>query len=215
MEPIKPKKTIQLKYYFLSLLGIFLAFFIIAGFTDFNAELSKAWLVQDPLQKADAIIVLGGGVDAKTGEMSFKTKERVLSGARLFQQEWASVVVVTGGRVGKNPFAEAPTMAELLQQNGVPAQAIIQEAQAENTWENAQQALTIAQAQGWTKLIVLTSDFHTYRACKFFRDQGGNIICRAADRSIITQKTFTKRLLSTKVVLREYLANCYYWLKGK
>ncbi|MFA6588629.1 MAG: YdcF family protein [Patescibacteria group bacterium] len=215
MEPVKPKKTIQLKYYFATLLGVLVAFFLLAGFTDFNAGLSKVWLVQDPLQKADAIVVLGGGVDAKTGEMSFKTRERVLSGAQIFNEHLAPKIVVTGGRVGRNPFAEAPTMAELLQQNGVPAQAIIQEAQAENTWENAQQTLTIAQDQGWTKIIILTSDFHTYRACKFFRELGGNIICRAADRSLINQKTFSRRLLSTKVVLREYLANCYYWLKGK
>ncbi|RJO59204.1 YdcF family protein [Candidatus Parcubacteria bacterium] len=208
-------KNSKLKYYFSALAGILVVFFGLAGFTDINAALSKVWLTQEPLQKAEVLIILGGGIDSKTGKLSFKSQERVLSGAQLFQQGYAPAIIVAGGKVGKNPFAEAPAMAELLQKNGVPAEAIIQENQSENTWENAQNALAIAKLRRFQKIIVLTSDFHTYRACKFFRQLGGEVICRAADRDVINQKTFVRRLLSTKVLLREYAANCYYWLKGR
>jgi len=215
MDTQKFQPVSRLRYYIIALFGIFTVFFLLAGFTDVNAGLSKVWLTQNPLQKADALVILGGGINAKTGEMSIKTEERTLSGAELFKNDVAPIVIVAGGKVGKNPYPEAPAMAELLMLKGVPFESIVQEDQSENTWENAQNVIAITRANNWKKLIVLTSDFHTYRACKFFREQGVDIICRSADRNVINQHTFKRRILGSKAVLREFAANCYYWLKGK
>ena len=93
------------------------------------------------------------------------------TGAQLFlNDKIAPVVVVTGGKVGSNPFAEAPAMAKLLQQLGVVENNIIQEAEAQNTLENAANVIAIGRKLGWKSIIVLTSDFHTRRACAFFRN---------------------------------------------
>ena len=200
------------------LLGITLVIgFILCGFTDFNAYMARLWVEQQPLEPADAIVILGGGVDAKTGKLSFKTEERVRTGAQLYQDErLAPVLVVSGGKVGENPYAEAPAMAELLQELGVVENNILQDDESQNTLENATNVVSLGKKLGWRNIIVVTSDFHTSRACEFFRRADAPpVICRAADRSLVPQKTFSRRLQSTKVVLREYLANCYYWITGK
>jgi len=107
-------------------------------------------------------------------------------------------------------------MSKLLQKLGVVENNIIQENQAQNTLENAANVVAIGRKLGWRSIIVLTSDFHTNRACTFFRRAGAPpVICRAADRSTVAQSSPLRRLQSMKGVLREYLANCYYWLRGK
>ena len=198
------------------LIGVALVLFLLSGFTNVNAVLGRAWLEEQPLQYADALVVLGGGIDAQTGQLSFKTEERVRSAAALFKDARpAPYFVVTGGKVGDNPYAEAPAMAKLAQSLGVVENDIIQEDQAQNTLENAANVIALGKKYGWEKYIVLTSDFHTSRACTFFRNAGAQVVCRSADRNTIQQRTFTRRLQGTKVVLREYAANLYYWLTGK
>jgi uncharacterized SAM-binding protein YcdF (DUF218 family) len=196
-------------------IGIVFILFLICGLTDINVLLSKPLIEQGPLAPADALVILGGGINSRTGLLSFKTEERVRSGARIFSQGFAPLVVVTGGKVGENTYAEAPAMAQLLQKLGVVENQIVQEDQAQNTLENAQNVMAIARERNWQKLIILTSDFHTSRACTFFRRDGAEVICRAADRSTVEQHTFSRRIQSTFVVLREYAANIYYSLKGK
>ena len=191
--------------------------FLLAAFTNFNVLLSHTWLEQQPLQPADAIVVLGGGIDPKTGALSFKTEERVRTGAKYFLEDHlAPVIMVTGGKVGSNPYAEAPAMAELLQNLGVVENNILQDDEAQNTLENAANVVALGKKLGWRNIIVVTSDFHTSRACTFFRRADAPpVICRAADRSLVQQRSVNRRLQSTKVVLREYVANMFYWLTGK
>ena len=107
-------------------------------------------------------------------------------------------------------------MAKLLEQLGVKENYILQDDQAQNTLQNAANVIAIGRKLGWKSVIVLTSDFHTSRACTFFRRAGAPpVICRAADRSTVSQSSPLRRWQSTKVVLREYVANYYYWLIGK
>ena len=199
------------------LIGALLVFAMLSAFTNLNVGLGRVWLEQGPLQPVDALVILGGGINEETGVLSFKTEERVRTGAQLFlKDKIAPVVVVTGGKVGRNPFAEAPAMAKLLQQLGVIENNIIQEDQAQNTLQNAANVVAIGRKLGWKSIIVLTSDFHTSRACTFFRRAGAPpVTCRAADRSTVAQSSPVRRLQSMKGVIREYVANCYYWLIGK
>ncbi len=199
------------------LIGTLVLFVIFSVFTNFNVMLGRVWLEQQPLKPVDALVILGGGVNEETGVLSFKTEERVRTGAYLFlKDKIAPVVVVTGGKVGTNPYAEAPAMAKLLQQLGVKENFILQDDRAQNTLQNADNVVALGRKLGWQSIIVLTSDFHTSRACTFFRNAGAPpVTCRAADRSTVSQSSLNRRLQSMKGVLREYIANCYYWLTGK
>jgi len=197
--------------------GVLVLGTLLAGLTDLNVTLSRPWVEQQPLAPADALVILGGGVDAKTGKVSFKTEERVRTGAKLFLDDRiAPVIVVSGGKVGKNPYAEAPAMAELLQKLGIIENNILQDDESKNTLESAANITFLGKKLGWRNMIVLTSDYHTSRACTFFRRAGAPpVICRAADRSTVAQNSFSRRLQSTEGVLREHIANSYYWLIGK
>ncbi len=200
-----------------ALIGTLLVFVILTGFTNLNVVLGRALIEQEPLKNVDALVILGGGIDQDTGVLGFKTEERVRTGAQLFlKNKIAPVVVVTGGKTHNNPFAEAPAMAKLLEQLGVKENFILQDDKAQNTLENAANVVAMGKRLGWKSIIVLTSDFHTSRACTFFRRAGAPpVTCRAADRKTVSQNSPIRRWESTKAVLREYAANVYYWLIGR
>ncbi len=60
-------------------------------------------------------------------------------------------------------------MAELLQELGVPAAAILQESNSRTTRENRDESLPILQAHGIRRILLVTSALHMLRALALFR----------------------------------------------
>jgi uncharacterized SAM-binding protein YcdF (DUF218 family) len=118
------------------------------------------WVVADPLQHADALIVLGD--DNFSGD-------RAARAAELFQAGWAPQVVASGRML--RPYSG---VAELIQRDlegrGVPAAAIVPFAHhAENTLGEAQALRDLVAQQHWHRILVVTSNYHTRRARYIFR----------------------------------------------
>ncbi len=118
------------------------------------------WVVSDPLQHADALIVLGD--DNFSGD-------RAARAAELFQAGWAPQVVASGRML--RPYAG---VAELIQHDlegrGVPAAAIVTFAHhAENTLGEAQALRGLVAQRHWHRILVVTSNYHTRRARYIFR----------------------------------------------
>ncbi|MEW6046058.1 MAG: YdcF family protein [Bacillota bacterium] len=120
--------------------------------------LARFLVVFDPPARADAIIVLGGD-----------WKGRIQKGIQLYKEGFAKTLVVTGGRLIAPDRTEADYLAEVARRAGVPASAIIKEPRPNSTWQDAVFTAEIARAQGWQRVIVVTSDWHSRRAAMTFR----------------------------------------------
>ncbi len=132
-----------------------------------------------PLQQlptADAIVVLGGLVEAaappRRPEMNLGAAvDRIWYAARLYRAGKAPRILVSGGKLpwsgGEQP--ESSVMAELLQELGVPAAAILQESNSRTTRENRDESLPILQAHGIRRILLVTSALHLPRALALFR----------------------------------------------
>lgn len=110
------------------------------------------WLlcVEQPLsQSVEAIVVLGGDPG-----------DRVPHAAELYLKGSASLVIVAG---------DGGLMAHSLEAAGVPRSAIIQEVDSTTTWENARNVSPILRKHGITKVVLVTSWWHTRRALACFR----------------------------------------------
>jgi uncharacterized SAM-binding protein YcdF (DUF218 family) len=119
----------------------------------------ESWIVEDPLVRADAIIVLS--------DDNFYA-DRSSHAADLFRHGMAPLVVASGRRL--RPYAG---IAELMQhdliERGVPKDKILAIAHnAENTREEAQALLPQAIDHKWRSVIVVTSNYHTRRARYIF-----------------------------------------------
>ena len=115
----------------------------------------ESLVVEDPLEKSDAIIILS--------DDNFYA-DRATRAAEIFRQGLAPVVVASGVRL--RPYAGiAELMAHDLFDRGVPKDSIITYPQdADNTREEAEALKKLLQAKRWKSVIVVTSNYHTRRA---------------------------------------------------
>lgn len=115
-------------------------------------------IVQDPLDRADVIVVLSGG----------RRDERVRQAAELFHQGNAPLVMLSGGEemVGIS-IPELQRRQALAHQ--IPASRLLFETGSTSTGEQARFLRPILERRGVRRAIVVTSSFHTRRTRYLFR----------------------------------------------
>ena len=119
---------------------------------------------EDPLEHADAIVVLAGA-----------PVERWREGLDLYRDGWAPRIVLSPGIVDEAELElrrngiRFPSDAErardaMIQMNVPPAAIEILPASLDNTAQEAAAARDLATRSGWMRLIVVTSKYHTRRS---------------------------------------------------
>jgi uncharacterized SAM-binding protein YcdF (DUF218 family) len=124
---------------------------------------------EDPLERADVIVVLAG-----------QRAERWLEAVDLRKEGWAPTIVLSPGRI--EPAEEElrvrgitfPATFELIRgairQLGVPEDAVIvMPGSVDNTAHEAAAARRMAIEAGWRRLLVVTSKYHARRTGFAFR----------------------------------------------
>ncbi len=123
--------------------------------------------------EADAAIVLGAPPWAD-GSPTPMLLERLVAGAGLYHAGLVPRVLVTGGRGpdARHAEPEALVMARQLEALGVPASAILVEARATSTAENARLSAELLLPAGHRDVWIVTQPFHLRRALLWFRRAG-------------------------------------------
>ncbi len=186
--------------------------FLLVALTPFNNWISAPLVTRETAKPADAVIVLGGGLEkgCKVGKL---VQERLLEGVALMQQGFSQTVVLTGGKVPKQPCYESIEMERYAESKGIPVSQIITEQQSTSTEENARFSKPLLVSKNIKTLLLVTSPFHTHRACGVFRKQGIAVTCIPAD-PVLGKGNLLDRLKLFKGIVREYGATVYYKLKG-
>ena len=211
-----------------------------------NAWVSQ-WLVKSlewqnlppaELPKAEAIVVLGGGIKPATPprpsvDMS-EAGDRIIHGAELYRQGKAPLLVLSGGRIdwkdGGPP--ESQDMADIAEIMGVPPEAIAQEPDSLNTYENAANVRKILAAKEIDgSVLLVTSAIHMPRSLLVFRHQGINVIAAPTDFLVTQNDSFegegstwqatllnlvpdAYKLQQSTKALKEYIGLVVYRLRG-
>ncbi len=140
-------------------------------------EERSAALTAAVVPRADAIVVLGGGLRAqlppRTAVEVNEAGDRLLTGIRLLRSDRAPVLLLSGGRVsftGADPApAEARSARQLALELGVPARRILLSDGARTTAEEARDLDRIGRARGWRSVLLVTSALHMPRAVATLR----------------------------------------------
>ena len=101
--------------------------------------------------KADVIVILGGG-----------SHERPAHAAELFKEHAASRIIISG-------LGDGEINRRLLLAAGVPAGAIELETESRTTRENAEFTIKLLREEKLTRVIIVTSWYHSRRALACFR----------------------------------------------
>jgi uncharacterized SAM-binding protein YcdF (DUF218 family) len=136
----------------------------------------------------DAIVVLGGGIAPAIPPWLpdpdlNAAADRMWHAARLYKQGVAAKVIVSGGDVlgrygGVSSDTEAGAMAQFLTDLGVPASAIVSEAQSVNTRENIRLVRALVQDK---PVALVTSGLHMPRAVRLASRYGLNVAAFPTD----------------------------------
>ena len=124
---------------------------------------------EDSLQKADAILMLGGA-----------RAERCLEAFELYKAGYAPVIVLSPGRLeqaelllrdrGVRLPLEVDLQRDVLRQLGVPPERTLTlPVSVDNTAQEAEALHDFVRARGWRRVIVVTSKYHTRRSRFGFR----------------------------------------------
>ncbi|MEB3357240.1 MAG: YdcF family protein [Synechococcales bacterium] len=212
----------------------------LAGNAWVSASLVRSLEVQHvptaELPNADAIVVLGGSVRPQVPPRPWvevsEEGDRPLYGALLYREGKAPRVILSGGRISwmSDGSPESEDMATILKAMGVPAEAILQDPDSLNTYENAVNVKQILEENGMNRILLVTSALHMPRSLMIFRKLGIEAIAAPTDfwelRQVEEESLPTIRALLIKAIpdasnlesftraLKEYIGIVVYRLRG-
>lgn len=165
-------------------------------------------VIADPLEKADAIVMLSGG-----GE------ERIRETIRLYQEEYAQIIILTEtGAVLKGYNAEFSKEQRLIFIDAeIPATSIwITPHHAASTRDEAKDVRALVNNRNVRALIVVTDPYHTLRTRmiwnEVFADNGIKIIVRPTRDSWYRSTTWWLSPEGWRNTLNEYVKLASYIL---
>ena len=177
------------------------------------------------VNSADAIVVLSGmvrtidsanGLEYEWGEAS----DRIFAGIDLIQENKASVLVLTGGKlpwsVGK---PEGEHLRDIAEKLGVPSDVILLTENVQNTDQEAKAVAKLLNKKV-PNIILVTSAFHMPRAQKVFESAGiavspfaVDFLSRAGNTKIMDFIPNAEAFKDTSFFVRELIGRLYYNLK--
>lgn len=167
---------------------------------------AHGWIVDEPLEKAQAIVVLGG--DSRAGD-------RVRYAVSLYKDGWAPRLVLSGAPI-RTYFNETELMAREARELGVPADhLILAPTGASSTLEEALKLRPVLAEHNFRKVIVVTSNFHTRRAKQIFlgvyRPRGTIVRVSAAPDQGFDPAAWWRTREGRKLLFLELLKWSYTW----
>lgn len=165
-------KVIRKGFCLCLLIGI-LFFGIVEGFiiNDFHAKAKPG---------ADYVIVLGA--QWKSHGPSYVLQKRLDKAVEYLQANPDTKVIVSGGQGSNEPISEAAGMAEYLENAGISQERILQEDRSTNTNENLSFSSTFLD-KNVDEVVIVTNNFHVFRAVKIAQKQGYTHVEGLAARS--------------------------------
>jgi uncharacterized SAM-binding protein YcdF (DUF218 family) len=154
--------------------------------------------------KGDILILLSAAADDANG-ISYSSYWR----ARMAVLAWKNggfKIVVISGKTG-------PGILNFLVAEGVPRNAIISESRSNSTRENALYTADLIEHMPGKK-VLLTSDFHMYRAIRAFRKVGIMASPEAAPDVLHGTEHWTGRFSGFETMMLETAKIAYYRLRG-
>ena len=176
--------------------------------------------------KADAIVVLGGHIQGNRHNwFEDFNRDLVVSresvAAQLYKAQRSDLILLSGGAL-KGPVSDTATMSRSLQNMGIPAEAIIQETQSQNTLENARLTDKTLRDLERQQILLVTSALHMPRAMTAFDDQPMTV----TPAPLPTQINWPKgrampiwmpdlhTLLASQTIIKEYVGLILYWVRA-
>lgn len=187
--------------------------FIISFFVIEALIISESISKQDHIVEADYVIILGAGLEGD--QLSKRLEKRLIKGLEYLKNNENSKVIVSGGQGEDEYISEAEAMGRYLLENGIEKDRISSEDRSTSTLENLLFSRRIIASSIDTsstdasntdtpnpqitdpKILIVTSDYHMYRAIMIAEQLGMNCQGFASDSELAVKANY---------LIREYFA---------
>ena len=169
-----------------------------------------AWWAQaysGPIEqpKGDILILLSAAADDKYGGISYSSYWRARQALLAWQTGGFKKIVICGGG--------DPGILNFLLADGIPREAFVTERRSVSTRENAIETARLIQNLPGKK-VLLTSDFHMYRAIRVFRKLGIEAAPMAVPDVLHSTEHWNGRFQAFETMLGESAKIVYYAIRG-
>jgi uncharacterized SAM-binding protein YcdF (DUF218 family) len=154
--------------------------------------------------KGDVLIILSAAGDERGG-ISFSSYWRARYALLAWQTGGFKKIVISGGG--------GPGILNFLIAEGVPRQAVVAEWRSNSTRENALDTARLVQDMPGEK-VLLTSDFHMFRAVRVFRKLGINVTPMPVPDVLRSAEHWNGRFPAFETMLVESNKILYYGIRG-
>jgi uncharacterized SAM-binding protein YcdF (DUF218 family) len=189
----------------------------IVAFTNLIDAPARSFIRRDALPpQADAVVVLSGGV-TRDGFIPQQGTDRLRKALELMRANVAPTLVVTRERIEAHS-GEVSSVADqdkLIALAGV--NSVLSTGWARSTHDEAAYVSAIAKRRGWSHVVLVTSAFHSRRACATFEKAGLRVSCVPADSrdvSVNTLETPRDRIEAFKMWIYELAGTVRYKQMG-
>jgi len=173
---------------------------------------AEAYSVPPSLVPADAIVVLGSGLEWD-GSLTTESMRRLLFGLRLYKKGLAPVLLLSGpGRDDTAP--EATVRSKIAVELGVPPSAIIQLTDVKTTREEALQSAAVMKPRGVKHVLLVTAPLHMRRSKMVFEAAGFDVSAAPSDNFPVAAKDPVDRMTLFGYLFMHSAGFLYYRLAG-
>jgi uncharacterized SAM-binding protein YcdF (DUF218 family) len=154
--------------------------------------------------RGDVLILLSAAAD-DLGGISYSSYWRAREALFAWQTAGFKKIVISGGG--------GPGILNYLLAEGIPREAIVAEWRSTSTRENGIETARLIQGMPGKK-VLLTSDFHMYRALRVFRKLGIEVTPMAVPDVLHSTEHWNGRFSAFETMLVESVKIIYYALRG-
>lgn len=184
-------------------------------FTPLTEQLYKPLIINEEPEKSEVIVILSAGI-YDDGLPGFATLVRLRKGLELYRNNQADKIICTGGiRPEGIDISIAEAMKKTLILYGIPDGNILTQDETVNTYHDITYLLKKFESKfNFNNSIFVTSSYHTYRTKKILEKRQVDAIVVSANPYELEPISNLQRLSLFKLVIREYMALCYFKIQG-
>lgn len=170
--------------------------------------------------RADAIVILGGGIHCGSGDLGADSAARLQRGLALWQAGFAGTITVSeqadGLGAGACPLVSerSERLARALFGEDGPDVRVLRNVR--DTRDEAERVRALARALGWRRVLLVTSPSHSRRAATLLRERGVAVTSVPAEepRYDVSLRLPSDRLSALRVLLYEWFSRAKAALRG-
>lgn len=161
---------------------------LVVSYTAVIVEPARALIRSDSIiGPADAVVALSAGVTAD-GFLTQQGTDRTLKAVELVERGIAPVLLFTREEKKGRSFhlSSADDQARIAHLADLPT--ILSTNRVRSTHDEALAVASIARYRGWKHIVIVTSPFHSRRACAAFEKVGLTVTCVPSDSRDVASK---------------------------